>query len=97
MQSSLGALKVLESQLSDRKHGLELTREQQLEARERLLQELEGNASALHAKNEKEVARLQGLLHAMDQVRRCLPYARLTGTDLRENRINAPHLGNERN
>jgi len=70
LETSLGSLKLLETQLSERKHGIELTRQSQLDARERLIQELEANAEALHSKNEKEVARLQGLLHAMDQVSR---------------------------
>ena len=59
---------MLEHQLSERSHGAELSRQSQLDARERLLRELESNTTHLTAKNEKEVARLQGLLHAMDQV-----------------------------
>ena len=47
VEQSVGSLKLMEVQLSERKHGVELTREAQLDARERLLKELANNATSM--------------------------------------------------
>ena len=46
----MGSLKLMEVQLSERKHGVELTREAQLDARERLLKELANNATSMQVR-----------------------------------------------
>ena len=42
----------MEVQLSERKHGVELTREAQLDARERLLKELANNATSMQSASQ---------------------------------------------
>ncbi|CAM9372634.1 unnamed protein product, partial [Choristocarpus tenellus] len=68
VHAGAGALKLLQSELVDRKGAAEVRREGHMEARERLIQELENNAKRTQQSAEEELQRFQGALMSMDQV-----------------------------
>ncbi|CAN0223461.1 unnamed protein product [Pylaiella littoralis] len=75
VQASAGAVKLLQSEMMERRNVSEVSREGHMEARERLIKELEQSArraqQARHQKTKKtknEVQRLQGTLMSMEQV-----------------------------
>eukprot|EP00903_Cladosiphon_okamuranus_P008996 g8606.t1 len=68
VQASAGAIKLLQSDMMQRKNVSEVSREGQMEVRERLIKELEQSARRAQQTAEEEVQRLQGTLMAMDQV-----------------------------
>ncbi|CAM9432226.1 unnamed protein product [Laminaria digitata] len=72
VHESAGAVKLLQAEMVQRKGISEVSREGQMEARERLVKELEQSARRAQQTAEDEVQRLQGTLMAMDQVMRAL-------------------------
>ncbi|CAN0486601.1 unnamed protein product, partial [Ectocarpus sp. 12 AP-2014] len=68
VQASAGAVKLLQSEMIERKKVSEVSREGHMDARERLIKELEQSARRAQQTAEDEVQRLQGTLMAMDQV-----------------------------
>ncbi|CAM9541564.1 unnamed protein product [Ectocarpus fasciculatus] len=68
VQASAGAVKLLQSEMLERKNVSEVSREGHMDARERLIKELEQSARRAQQTAEDEVQRLQGTLMAMDQV-----------------------------
>ncbi|CAM9564149.1 unnamed protein product [Ectocarpus sp. 6 AP-2014] len=68
VQASAGAVKLLRSEVIERKNVSEVSREGYMDARERLIKELEQSARRAQQTAEDEVQRLQGTLMAMDQV-----------------------------
>ncbi|CAB1113789.1 unnamed protein product [Ectocarpus sp. CCAP 1310/34] len=67
VQASAGAVKLLQSEMIERKNVSEVSREGHMDARERLIKELEQSARRAQQTAEDEVQRLQGTLMAMDQ------------------------------
>ena len=67
---SVGTLQIIKDQLEERKHGAHLTREAQLDARERQIKEQQRTAHAAEARNEKKVAELRGLLDSLQEIQR---------------------------
>jgi len=70
IQATAGTLKLLEAQGSQQRVDYDVTREAQLEARERLLGDLTASSHATHDSSEREVAKLQGVLSSMGEVSR---------------------------
>ena len=68
VKSSTGAMKLLEEQLNVRYKGAEMVKEGQLEARERLVRDMEEKAKERSEAAEAESYRLKGLLAHMEQM-----------------------------
>ncbi|CAM9420463.1 unnamed protein product, partial [Hapterophycus canaliculatus] len=68
VQASAGAVKLLQAEMMEKKNVSEVSREVHLDARERLIKDLEQSARRAQQTAEDEVQRLQGTLMAMDQV-----------------------------
>ncbi|CAM9661664.1 unnamed protein product [Scytosiphon promiscuus] len=68
VQASAGAVKLLQAEMMEKKNVSEVSREGHMDARERLIKELEHSARRAQQTAEEEVQRLQGTLMAMDQV-----------------------------
>ena len=68
IQSSTGSIKLIEEQLNAKYRGLEAAREGQMEARERLLSEMEEKARERADLAEQEAYKLKGILSHMDHV-----------------------------
>lgn len=72
IKMSAGTLKLLETQVSAGYRGLDATREGQLEARERLLRDMEASAKDMQKQAESEGYKLNGYLQSMEHLLRSL-------------------------
>jgi len=72
IKQTAGTLKILENQMITSKMASESGRESQMEARERLLGELERNARESMERSESQAARLQGSVGSIEDVMRAL-------------------------
>jgi hypothetical protein len=61
-------LQLIKTQLEERKHGVHLTREAQLDARERHIKEQQKAAAAAEARNERKVHELNGVLMELQKL-----------------------------
>ena len=72
IKQTAGTLKILENQMITSKMASEAGRESQMEARERLLGEMEKNAKESMERSESQAARLQGSVGSIEDVMRAL-------------------------
>jgi hypothetical protein len=68
VQSSASALKQLQAQMHGQQHGAEMLRQSHLDARERLVVDLESSVKSAKEMAEEETQRLRGVLTSMDAV-----------------------------
>ena len=72
VKDTVGQLMLLQAQMADRAAGLDVAHDAQIDARHRLIEDMEVSARSTHQQAEHEVVKLQALLSSMDTVMRSM-------------------------